>query len=86
MLFGDAMLNFDENNNPLDVISALHQLVWCYGAGTVINVNLYGMQVKTKLTNGHKIYNFTVSAYDNKITIRMCGHQRTVKSTYTVGQ
>ena len=73
------MLNFDEHNCPLDVITALYQLVWNHGAGDIVVINLSEQTVKTKLTNGHKLYRFEVAVTSDKITVRMCGHQRTIK-------
>ena len=71
--------NVNEHNCPLDVITALYQLVWNYGAGDITAIDLSAQTVRTKLQYGEKLYHFTVSVTTDKIVVKMRGHQRTIK-------
>ena len=73
------MLKSDKNSR-LDVMRALRSLVWNYGAGDIVAIDLVQQTVRTRLQYGFKLYHFAVSASIKKITVKMLRHQRTIRN------
>lgn len=65
----------------MDIIEALYSLVWNYGAGRIISIDLSKQIVITQLQYGQKRYRFFVEVKkDGKvITVYMCKHKLLVR-------